>query len=309
MKFIGEKVQQWKKIGKIISPNGKLFWNYSHAMLPIADHLYDDIFRVYYSGRNKDNVSHIGAITIDLNEPSRCLDITENPLMYPGSLGCFDDNGVSPSCIVNLPDKKLLYYIGWKPRSTTRMSVVAGLAQSLDGGLTYNRVSRAPILIKNQLEPYDIMTAPWVIKDGNIFRMWYVSGEAWINPDLPVYNIKYAESFDGIKWDQKGIVAIKAINEFETSLARPCVVKGADKYQMWYSYKRDSKAYRIGYAESTDGINWIRMDDSVGIETSRDGWDSEMIEYGAIFLHKEKTYMLFNGNGYGLSGAGLAVLI
>ena len=139
--------------------------------------------------------------------------------------------------------------------------------------------------------------------------MWYVSGEAWINPDLPVYNIKYAESFDGAKWDQKGIVAIKAINEFETSLARPCVVKRADKYQMWYSYKRDSKAYRIGYAESTDGVNWIRMDDSVGIETSRDGWDSEMIEYGAIFSHREKTYMLFNGNGYGLSGAGLAVLI
>jgi hypothetical protein len=128
-------------------------------------------------------------------------------------------------------------------------------------------------------------------------------------PGKPVYNIKYAESLDGMKWDQKGIVAIKAINELETSLARPCVVKHADKYKMWYSYKRDSKTYRIGYAESTDGVNWIRMDNSVGIEPSKDGWDSEMIEYAAIFLHKENIYMLFNGNGYGLSGAGLAVLI
>ena len=301
-------MQKWKKIGKIIQPNGKLFWNYSHAMLPIADHLYDDIFRIYYSGRNKDNLSHIGAVTIDLNEPNRCLDITENPLMSPGNLGCFDDNGVSPSCIVNLPDKKLLYYIGWKPRSTTRMSVVAGLAESLDDGISFNRVSRAPILVKNNLEPYDILTAPWVIKDKNIFRMWYVSGESWIHPDLPVYNIKYADSLDGLKWDQKGIVAIKAIDEHETSLARPCVVKEDNLYKMWYSYKRGSQTYRIGYAESNDAINWNRMDDEIKIGLSKNGWDSEMIEYGAIFSHKGKTYMLFNGNGYGLSGAGLAVL-
>jgi hypothetical protein len=299
---------KWEKIGKIIDVDGKFLWNHSHAMLPVADHLYDDYFKIYYSGRNSNNISYIGSVTIDITNPHHPLESTEKPLLSPGDLGCFDDNGVSPSCILNIEGKKLLYYIGWKPRSTTRMSVIAGLAESVDGGVTYSRVSRAPILIKNDREPYDIMTAPWVIKDEDIFRMWYVSGEGWKHPDLPVYNIKYAESLDGLKWDQKGLIAINAINDDETSLARPCVVKEQGKYKMWYSYKRGMTSYRIGYAESADGFNWMRMDDLVGISPSDNGWDSDMIEYASVFSHKGETYMLFNGNGYGSSGAGLAIL-
>jgi hypothetical protein len=39
----------------------------------------------------------------------------------------------------------------------------------------------------------------------------------------------------------------------------------------------------------------------------RDGWDSEMIEYPFVFEHDGLRYMLYNGNGYGRSGFGLAV--
>jgi len=75
---------------------------------------------------------------------------------------------------------------------------------------------------------------------------------------------------------------------------------------MWYSY-RGSK-YRIGYAESKDGISWIRKDSEVGIDVSSSGWDSDMIEYPHVFDHGGQLYMLYNGNGYGKTGIGLAVL-
>lgn len=299
---------KWEKIGKIIVPETSLFWNQSHAMLPNADLIEGDTFKIYYSGRDKQNQSHIGAVTINLYEPHKILDITEVPLLSPGQLGCFDDNGVSPSCIINLSDRKLMYYIGWKPRCTTRMSVVAGLAQSFDAGKTYSRVSRAPILRRTDREPFGIMTAPWVINDGGLFRMWYVSGLEWVHADLPRYNIKYAESKDGINWTQDAIVAIDNRSDQETSLARPCVYKDGKIYKMWYSYKFGGAEYVMGYAESPDGLIWTRMDDQVGISKSASGWDSEMIEYGSVFVHREKKYMLFNGNGYGTSGAGLAVL-
>jgi hypothetical protein len=75
---------------------------------------------------------------------------------------------------------------------------------------------------------------------------------------------------------------------------------------MWYSYRGES--YRIGYAESDDGVRWVRKDGEVGIDVSLDGWDSEMIEYPFVFDHGGRRYMLYNGNSYGMTGIGLAVL-
>ena len=90
-----------------------------------------------------------------------------------------------------------------------------------------------------------------------------------------------------------------------TILSTPCVVMENGTYRMWFSYKEHS--YRIGYAESQDGINWERMDSRAGIDVSASGWDSEMIEYAYVFRHKDKLYMLYNGNDYGREGIGLAV--
>ncbi len=79
---------------------------------------------------------------------------------------------------------------------------------------------------------------------------------------------------------------------------------------MWYSFRAQPgiDTYRIGYAESMDGLSWRRMDESAGIDVSSSGWDSEMICYPKVFRHKERYYMLYNGNGYGKTGFGLAVL-
>ena len=49
--------------------------------------------------------------------------------------------------------------------------------------------------------------------------------------------------------------------------------------------------------------------EEVGIDVSADGWDSEMIEYPFVFDYKGQRYMLYDGNGYGKTGFGLAVLV
>ena len=76
---------------------------------------------------------------------------------------------------------------------------------------------------------------------------------------------------------------------------------------MWFSY-RESVSYKVGYAESENGIDWERDDIKAGIFASTSkGWDSEMVCYPFIFEHKSKRYMLYNGNQYGKTGFGLAV--
>ena len=297
---------KWVKKGLIFKPEGQFDWVITHAMCPIPERIGEDLYRIYFSGRDKLNRSLVGYVEIDINEPQNILYISEKPVLGLGALGCFDDNGVTPSWIVNHEGKKYLYYIGWNKGSTVRMGLVAGLAISQDGGKTFERVSKAPLLERTDMEPYSILTAPCVLIGNETWRMWYVSGVVWLTPDLPRYNIKYAASKDGIHWEQEGVVCIDFRSEDENNLGRPCVVKENGVYKMWYSYRGES--YRIGYAESKDGIDWERKDDEAGIDVSESGWDSEMIEYAYVFEHKGRKYMLYNGNGYGKTGFGYAIL-
>ena len=64
----------------------------------------------------------------------------------------------------------------------------------------------------------------------------------------------------------------------------------------------------MGYAESFNGIDWTRNDKEVGILPSSTGWDSEMVCYPSVFDHHNNRYMVYNGNGYGKTGFGLARL-
>jgi hypothetical protein len=118
--------------------------------------------------------------------------------------------------------------------------------------------------------------------------------------------LKYAESFDGIQWFPTGEISLEFKCDNEYAISKPSVLKEDGIYKMWYSYRGDR--YRIGYAESEDGIHFNRMDETVGIDVSEFGWDSEMICYPHVFEHNGEKYMLYNGNGYGKSGIGLAIL-
>jgi predicted GH43/DUF377 family glycosyl hydrolase len=79
---------------------------------------------------------------------------------------------------------------------------------------------------------------------------------------------------------------------------------------MFYSYRASeySDKYRIGTATSADGINWKREDHTIGISVSDSGWDSESVEYPNVFRFNNQMYLLYNGNQYGKTGFGLAVL-
>jgi len=129
----------------------------------------------------------------------------------------------------------------------------------------------------------------------------------------PRYHIRYAESLDGISWQKTGRVCID-YDETTDAIGRPCVYQDGALYKMLYSYRgldgyRDDVAasYRLGYAESTDGLVWARRDEEVGLKRSETGWDSQMIEYCQVFRHDGRTYVFYNGNGFGGTGFGYAV--
>lgn len=299
--------QHWKKLGLIFSPSGQFDWMQTHAAVPIAQHICDDIFRIYFSCRDINNKSFTGYFSIDIKKPKDIIEISSTPIIRPGNLGEFDDSGAMATWLSEFNGKKFLYYIGWNLGVTVPFRNSIGLAISRDGD-KFARYSSGPILDRTPNEPHFVASC-CVVPGNDKWRMWYLSCTDWQTTSCgPVhrYHIKYAESFDGVNWERNGDVAIDFKSDSEYAISRPCVIRSDDRWLMWYSYRGDS--YRIGYAESKNGYNWERLDSQCGISVSNAGWDSEMIEYPYVFDHCGKRYMLYNGNGYGKTGIGLAVL-
>lgn len=305
-------MQNWKKLGLIFSPSGEYDWMQTHAMMPVIDIFENERARIYFSSRDNKGRSQGAYIEIDLNDPFKILDVSREPVLKLGQLGAFDDAGIMPTCLVNFENKKYIYYNGWTLGKNVPFFSFNGVAISNDGGKTFIKKSRGPaVLYSNDVDPYSTF-APYVMNDNGSWKIWYVSLIRWTEEQGTLkhyYNIRYAESTDGINWNREGKVCIDFANEYEYAIARPFVLKDEGVYKMWYSYRESEKikTYRIGYAESLNGINWERKDDEVNFDVSESGWDSEMIEYSYLYEFKGKRYMLYNGNSYGKTGVGLAV--
>jgi hypothetical protein len=299
---------KWKKLGLVFSMADAPDWVKTHAWVPTADPLGGGLFRVYFAGRNADNLSQVGSFTVHLDNPTELVEVSPTPHLELGPLGSFDDSAVLPTLVLNRDKKKFLYYVGWMQGKRVPFYASVGVAVSHDGGQRFERCSQAPLLPRSEVDPF-FTAAAFVLEDQEIWRMWYTTNTKWRLIDgqpLPRYHIKYAESSDGINWKRDGHVAINFEDDSEYAISRPWVIREDGIYKMWYSYRGES--YRIGYAESINGRDWTRKDHLVGIDVSPSGWDSEMIEYGSIVDHNGKRFMFYNGNQFGYDGVGLAVL-
>lgn len=307
---------KWIKKGLIFAPDNQFDWMVSHASIPIVDKIDPNVLRIYFGTRDKQGRSLPTYLEVEADNPQNILYIHNNPLLPLGKLGTFDDNGVMPCWLVNHDQKKYLYYLGWNPKVTVSYHVSIGLAISEDNGQTYYKYSEGPIYDRALDEPY-FVTTPCILVEGNTWRMWYTSCTKWesiVERPEPFYHIKYAESVDGIHWKKSDQVCID-YDTFTNGISRPYVYLENGMYKMFYSYRSainyrtdPKQSYRLGYAESTDGLHWIKKDIEVGIARSERGWDSEMIEYCYLYQHQGQKYLFYNGNGFGKSGFGYAVL-
>jgi len=121
--------------------------------------------------------------------------------------------------------------------------------------------------------------------------------------------INGATSIDGDRWKRTGLALPFEIGRAQ-AFSRPSVLaRGDGGYDMWFSCRGGGGSrYRIGYASANPGEAWRLRLDEAGIEPSPSAWDGEMVEYPFVFDHRGERYMLYNGDGFGRTGFGLAVL-
>lgn len=297
----------WQRIGRIFENRGLSDALATHAALPIARKVSGSVFEVFFSARDKANRSTLGSFHFDISDPFNLLEISPRPLLQPGEAGMFDDSGAMGTWLVQTDTGERLYYVGWNLGVTVPFRNSVGIAERGADG-RFHRLFPGPILDRTRDEPHFVASC-CVIPENDVWRMWYLSCTRWdsaYQPPRHHYHIKYAESADGLHWIRDGHVAIDFDSKDEYAISRPSVLRDDDGFRMWYSYRGDR--YKIGYAFSNDGRDWKRLDDACGLSANGDGWESEMVEYPFVFDHHGQRYMLYNGNGYGESGIGLAVL-
>lgn len=270
----------WKKQGKI---------NRGHAQIPVVNEIEHPIYRVFVTDR-EDNKSYI-----------RCFDYnvltgetSNEAILATGVAGTFDEHGVMTSCLV----EDRMYYTGWQKLQNGKYK------QSI--GVLFDDLSRRQV-IDSFDDDHFLCCSPWVmLHDG--WKMWFISGRdcgGWSDYG-PKYTIRYASSKDGFEWEQQAITFPRQEDEV---FARPFVRIRNDVWQMWYSYLHlvPNKAYRIGYAESSDGLNWERLDHLAGIDVSEEGWDSETVAFPFIIQYDKLEGMFYSGNNFGRGGLGYAI--
>src|SRR5947209_4611078 len=232
--------EAWSRRGLMLEPPSRPPWAKSHAALPAIDAINEGTW-LYFSPRDLTGRAHIARVRVDLGgQVATRLD--PEPVLGPGPRGCFDEAGVTMSCLVKNGQELVLFYTGWSLGRSVPFQLAVGSATSVDGGSTFRRDSPAPLLDRNTVDPY-LTASPFVRRDDGRWRMWYVSGTGWRDDDEPCYLIKYAESEDGRHWNRDGLVCIDYDDKSEHAISRPWVIRDADMYRMWFASR--GLSYRI----------------------------------------------------------------
>ena len=121
----------------------------------------------------------------------------------------------------------------------------------------------------------DFVTTPRVIFEGGMYRMWYQGGHSGVN------HIGYATSVDGFNWLKHGIVlSTGQPGQWDSSsIGLGSVLWNGTAYLMWYT-GTNGITYpggAVGFAVSSDGINWVKYPGNPVITPSALGNDLKYI--------------------------------
>ena len=303
---------RWIKQGLLYAPDGSLPWAQAYAFPATLLLIAADRLRLYVCSCDDDTVGRIGYVDVRPDDPGTILEVAERPVLDIGEPGCFDEFGLLPTCVLEVGDEVWMYYVGYSRGLRVPYWQFEGLARSRDGGNSFQRVQRVPVIDRSDAEPQH-RTSAFVRREADgRFRMWYVAGDEWIDvggKPLPRYNLRCVESADGIHWPDRGRVVLDFANEDEHAFGRPWIVEDAGRLRLFYSIRTHSKDYRLGTAVSADGWTWERRDHEVGIDVGAPGdWDGGGIAYGSIFAHRDRTTSSTTGSARGRTGFGWAIL-
>jgi hypothetical protein len=261
--------------GAIFDPSKHgLWWARTHGMLPVAEHLEGDWYRIYFSGRDENNESHIGCLDLDILTGE--TKVNPEPILSP-SRGFMLD-GVSPTFYV--PQSRALYIMGWRQNEKFGVEETTGILY-----LNTGQIQHPPKMERG----FNVSVITCLINRSGNGEAYYDGADRFVSPQERYYSVK-RQLYCGYVWlDTPTTVFPPEGNESRTSCFRAIGNRG-----FFCTAEGDSRDYRIFEAERV-GEKWERLGPI----------DGEWCAYPFPIEHKGKTYVLASSRNYGELGFGL----
>jgi predicted GH43/DUF377 family glycosyl hydrolase len=243
-------------------------WDAGYVARPTV--VYDGIeYHMFYNGYNDLVFNWAVGRAISLDGIDWQKDTLNNPVLVHGSPGTWDSEDVLVSSVIYDGSSYHMWYTGqdsgsvnWKIGYAFSSDGVAWekYNDSLTTSLLY--LESDPVLDVGPPGSWDdyVVKYPHVILQGDTFKMWYSA-----LPGIIDQSIGYATSINGIDWNKDTLN--NPVLEPGTELCwdypwvdDPCVVFDGSIYHMFYAGGWMYNHHQIGYAWSTDGIDWSKYD-------------------------------------------------
>ncbi|MBR5113169.1 MAG: hypothetical protein IK097_07075 [Clostridia bacterium] len=136
----------------------------------------------------------------------------------------------------------------------------------------------------------DAINRNCVLNTGDKYMMWYTGqarGHSFIGA---------AESDDGLNFRRIGFYPVLFPERpWEgASVMNPCVLCENGVYRMWYSAGETYEPNVLAYAESRDGINWLKSPiNPIFVNAPQNEYERERIGGCQVIPHKELGYLMF----------------
>jgi predicted GH43/DUF377 family glycosyl hydrolase len=267
-------------------------------------------YELWYSGYSGPNSSYrIGFATSP--DGVNWTRSQNNPVLTAGSPGAWDSGYVIVPHVVFHDGIYKMWYRGTDD-PTAGLHAGIGYATSTDGA-TWVKYGGNPVLTVGSDGSWDdeVLFSANVLIEGSTYKMWY-SGV-----DETGSRIGYATSPDGVNWTKYAgnpVLGLGSPGSWDsTSVYYPNVLHNGSTYEMWYSGANGS-AYAIGYATSTDGVNWDRYPENPVVTTGpADSWDSKYVLASTVIAQPGMVKMWYTGRdasnvnriGYAVSPGGV----
>jgi predicted GH43/DUF377 family glycosyl hydrolase len=261
-----------------LGPSGSFDDEFAYFPCVIDD---GSIYHMWYSGFDGSNV-RIGYA--NSTDGINWTKYSGNPIFDLGAPGSWEDYHVHYPMVLWNGTGYEMWYSGF-----TGTNYRIGYATSPDG-LSWTKYGGNPVVPLGGVGSFDEQYAGQasVLLEGGTYHMWYSGidsgGEG---------RTGYATSPDGVSWTKypgNPVLDLGPPGSWDDFRAYvPSVVFNGTKYFMMYS-GNDGSTYRIGYASSTDKINWTKSPANPVLDLGPGGsWDDTNVG---------TPYILYDGTTY-----------
>ena len=291
--------QNWCRSGLIFKPKQHNSLA-THIGPSFIKKLKKNILEIYYTHRDKNNISKISKCHFDIQN-NKIISSTIQEVLIEANYGYFDQDGVSYPSLVNYRGKAYMFYVGWIRNNGKKVPFQnrIGLCKLAGRG---KRVFKHPVI---GLSKYDELNTGscFVQKINNLYFIYYTSFKEYKKKNnTHFYSIKYATSKNLINWKKNKNYCI-SFKKGEFAISKPSIIFYKKKYHMWFCSRGEN--YKIGYAYSSDGKKWVRKDHEIKIVGERQNWESKAMAYPSVIKCNSTLIMTYNGNKYGKTGLGM----